>query len=361
VNNPGDELIRTVNKVFQEGDGLYEPMRGAVLEANSEGQLYFSLQSGQGLILETEKRDSLSIPGTWKQNAFQVIVPEDSTNKRFIFSTSQKNMNVISCFLVNGSPFFATIALSDPQKVRQCLSAGIINLLGMICIRCQTVLAGYIQQLLKPIGEPVPYSIPHCREKLVVKQIAEYSDEVNCTALIDADGFILNAQGNTEEVEKTASNVARFHQRCIRELGLKKTVKINSETFSCERNTVLVGQIRHTSLALAISTRGPHSKSLASFLFGLAQSAFGAIIETGGTLWGVRTETEKEPARLRNSWFGTAQLIPKGKCASKKGGKTFHFATCRILLKSEDDDLNWYERRADAIRAGLMPCKSCNP
>jgi len=263
--------------------------------------------------------------------------------------------------MVNDSPFFAVITVTDPQKTQQCLCAGIVNLLGLMCIRCQTILMDFVVQLLRPLEESTDSDTPNYREKLVIGQIAAYSDKISYTALIDADGFILDARGNAEEVEKAAGNVALFHKRCVREISLRRTVNVRSEILSCSDNTVLIGQIRHSNLAIAISVTGEYSRPLASFLFELAQSAFASIAGSDGLLWGARLEQETEPTRIRDSWFGISQLVPRGKCASKKGGKTFHYPSCRILLKSEDDNLDWYEKRADAIRAGLLPCKSCNP
>lgn len=356
-----DELKQLINAVLKEDVSPDEPIQSALLEAHSNNRLFFSLQTKYGLLVDTAMQSSLSISGTWKQSVLQALVPDSNAAKRFIFSVSPKMLNVISCFIVNNSSFYATITVTDPQVVQQYFYTEIIRILNRLCDRCKKILIDFVKQLFKTPEDTMRSCVPHCKEKLLCKQIAEFSSRVSCTALIDSDGFILNAQGNAEEVEKVTSNVALFHQRCIRELGFRKTVNVQSETFSCEGNTILIGQIRNSNLSLAISTQGEYSKPLASFLFELAQSALIMIAESSGILWGAPIEKLIEPTRVRNSWFSIAQLIPKGKCVSIKGGKTFHFPSCKNLLKTKDQNLDWYDKRVDAIRSGLSPCKSCNP
>ena len=68
-----------------------------------------------------------------------------------------------------------------------------------------------------------------------------------------------------------------------------------------------------------------------------------------------------EPARIRESWFNPPRLIPHGKFVGKKGGKSFHIATCQILAKTDSSLLHWFDSRAVAIENGLRPCGACNP
>jgi hypothetical protein len=355
-----NELEQAINSVFETGAGLSEHLQSAVIEANKHAHIFFSLQSKHGIILTTAPEPPQLISKTWEQNALKAIAPENEGTKRFIFSIAPMIWDVITCFQVNDSAFYATIAILKPQEVQQNLCAGIIKLLDLLCNRCRTILLDFVNQLTGASDESDDATIPHYRETMIFKQITEFSNKVKCTALIDNDGFILNTQGSIE-VEKTASHLALFHQRCIRELAVERYAHVQSETFSCGDNSVLIGQIQHTNLALAIFVQGKNSKPIVSFLFDTAHSALVLIAQRSNHLWGAPLDAMIEPTRIRDSWFSPAQLAPKGKFVGKKSGKTFHFSTCNILTKSDDKNLEWFDKRVDAIKAGLSPCKSCNP
>jgi hypothetical protein len=139
------------------------------------------------------------------------------------------------------------------------------------------------------------------------------------------------------------------------------SINLRSEMFSCSGMTMLIGHIKRTNLTLALSARGDHAKSFAVFLFELAQTAFGEIARETGALWGAPLDKKTDFTRVRTSWFGPVQLVAQGKYVGKKGGKAFHLCSCKSLLKSEDDSLEWFDKRADAISSGLSPCRSCNP
>ena len=218
-----------------------------------------------------------------------------------------------------------------------------------------------MKQLLLPIDPAGKSVCVHACEMHVLERIAGFSSAVNYITLIDSDGFVVCTHGNVDEVEKVAGNAALFHQRCVRELAFRGDAAIQSEAFSCKGHTVLIGQIEHTPLSLAISTDGRYARSFASFLFELAHDALMTIAHDTGNLLGSQIEPTREPGRIRTSWFNTAQLIAKGKYVGKQGGKAFHVAACKSLLKSDDTCLLWYEKRSDAIHAGFIPCKLCNP
>jgi hypothetical protein len=356
-----EELLRVVLEVLKEGIGFNDPIAQALRTAYQKKDIHFSLRSKFGSLIATDCKMSESFSLSWKQNAFQVLKPEGDDTQKFIFSISSKLWEVLSCFTVNNFAFYTTITLNQADSTEQCLRAGIIKLMSSVSTRCLAVLNDFMQQLLKRSGDEISSDDPYKKEKQVFQRIAEFSKNVNCVALIDNDGFILNTCGSLEEVEKIASHLARFHKRCFRELSCLGNTNLRSEIFSCEGMSVLIGHIERTHLALAISVQGEYARSYASLLFELAQIALAAITAEKGTLWGSTIEKKSEAIRVRTSWFGAAQLVAQGKFVAKKTGKSFHLYSCKSLLKSEEDSFNWFEKRADAIRSGLIPCKSCNP
>ncbi len=352
--------MQTIDEVFREGKSLDEPIAGAVRAAYLKGSIHFSMQTKFGFLLATAHEPAEAMP-PWKQSAFQTLIPDADDTARFVFSVSSKVWEILSCFMVNSAAFYTAISLKDADTAEQCLRAGIIKLMSAVCSRCRAVVKEYMQPLLLPAEQG---TVPHdafSREKSVIRRIAEFSGDILCAGLIDHDGFILDTVGASEEVEKLASNLALFHKRCVRELGFMGSVNLRSEMFSCDSMTMLIGHIERTNLSLALSARGRNAKSFASFLFELAQTAFGAIARETGALWGTPLEKKNDFTRVRTSWFGPVQLVALGKYVGKKGGKAFHLCSCKSLLKSDDGSLEWFDKRADAIRSGLAPCRSCNP
>ncbi len=356
-----DQLIQVIGEVFKEGNGLDESLARVVREAYKKDKISFSLQSQFGPFVDSAPKSPELAACSLKSSELQPLLSDRSDTRRFVFSISSKVVENISCFLVNNQTFYATIILKETDSKEQFLYSEIIHLMNILCIRCQTVITDYMQPLIKLVDGCNTPNDPYHKETQALRRISELSSSLHCIALIDNDGFILNKHGNGEEIEKVASNLARFHQRCIRELGFMDNVITRSATFSCQETSVLIGQIEHTNLALAISAQGKHSRPCVSFLFDVAHSALTRIAKESGTLWGSPIDQIIDPTWMRTSWFGAAYLVPQGKFVGKKGGKAFHLCSCNSLIKSEESSLTWYKKRAEAIRAGLEPCKSCNP
>jgi hypothetical protein len=356
-----EKLMQAVDEIFKEGKGLDGPMSSAVPATYTHGNIRFSLQTEFGTLFSTNREMPEPSPYSWKQSAFQTLQPDDSDTTRFVFSVSSKVWEILSCFTMDTMVFYTVITLIEADTAEQSLRAGLIRLMGVVSSRCRAVIKEYIQPLLRPGESGQTSGDLHNLEKRVIRSIAEFSADIKCVSLIDHDGFIVDMGGNSDEVEKVASNLALFHQRCVRELGFMGSVNLRSETFSCNGMTMLIGQIERTSLALALSARGKHAKAYATFLFELAKTALAAIVMETGTLWGTPVDKKTDSTRVRTSWFGPIQLVAQGKYVGKKGGKAFHLSSCKSLLKSDDGTLEWFDKRAEAIRSGLTPCRTCNP
>lgn len=355
-----DSLTNLVLGIFKEGQGFEEPMAGEVREAYANNRISVALESRHGMFIDISNCQQRLTSSTLKQSTVPVLMPDGPDNNRFMFSFSPRQWEVITCWLVNNEPFYTTIFLTEPDKAPQRLRNGLLKVVCLVNDCCRKVLTDFARRLVEPDGLR-DLNAPHCQETAVLKRVTGFSNKVNCAVLMDYDGFVLDAKGNSGGMENVASALALFHQRCVLELGRMGSVRVRSEMFSCNGNTVMIGRIERTNLALAIATRGEHSRQLASFLYESACSAFKNIAEKTGMLWGAVIERGHAATRVRDSWFRCAQLAPQDKFVGKKGGKTFHLSSCRSLLKSEDQFLTWYGKRVDALRAGLLPCKSCKP
>ena len=198
-------------------------------------------------------------------------------------------------------------------------------------------------------------------EQSMVERIAHFSESIRCVAIITTGGAVMHAHGDPAEIAAISAALPRFHARCAKELDFIEKSAIGSETVSWNGKSALIGPIPGFPLVIALTVSGEQSRSDAAFLFDLALAACSAIAQRTGALAGCPVEPNREPIHYRTSWFGAPRLIAKGNFVGKKAGKSFHLCSCTSMHKAVDGSLEWFEKRTDAIRAGLLPCKLCNP
>jgi hypothetical protein len=355
-----DDALRAVAcGALEEGKGLDDTLARAVRA--QKHALFFSLRVKSGVLIDTSPAPPDPSAPAWKEHAYRALIPDTVNTSRFVLSVSSKVWEILSCFPVHGTAFCAAVIMHEAESSEQSLRAGMIKLMNSMCKACRPVLQEYIGQIMRPADGTSSAPGQFWEEKFILQRIAAFSRNLACVALIGDDGGILGAFGCAEDAQKIAGNLARFHGRCLRDLDGMGINDLRSASFSGDGMSSLIGRIEGSGPSLAIAARGLQARSTACFLFDLAQTALGSVAHKNKALWGLPAGTETGETRIRTSWFGPAQIASPGKFACKKGGKSFHLASCKSLLKAGDDSLDWFEKRADAIRSGLVPCKTCNP
>jgi hypothetical protein len=184
---------------------------------------------------------------------------------------------------------------------------------------------------------------------------------VQCAVLLDEDGFIIHSEGHTGSIDELGGALARLFYRSTHEIARLDCAECTAITLADHEYSIRIGRLSGTSLAFAVSVGGSFAQAQSHFLHTITCDALVAAAKKTGQLWGVSLIDLPAPSRARSSWFGPPWLIPHGKFVGKKGGKSFHVATCQILSKTDTSLLQWFESRAAAIHDGLRPCGACNP
>ncbi|MCX7727153.1 MAG: roadblock/LC7 domain-containing protein, partial [Chitinispirillaceae bacterium] len=279
--------------------------------------------------------------------------------KRFFFSMTEKRWLVISAFTLMSIPCFTIITLDITNKDSSLLRPALFKLSDYFTVQCRKLLQGYVDDIsLQNERQLEQFGY----EKTVFEKIKNFSSEVQCVVLLDEDGFIIHTEGyNEAAVDELGGVLARLFYRSNSEIARLELAECNTITISDVEYTIMIGRIPGTTLAIAISIRGPHAAAYTHFLYTIGLNVLCNYAKNTGKLWGVPVVTQPSPTRIRKSWFGAPYLIPKGRFVSKKGGQTFHTPQCPILSRTDTSLLDWFENRALAIQSGLRPCGTCNP
>ena len=249
--------------------------------------------------------------------------------------------------------------MNPPEAKKNVREIGLL-ILDLFSETVKTRLTEYFQN--EPIDQsPAEDSAKYQVEQTIINHAAQLSSSIECIALTDEDGFVLYAEGPSEKAQQIAANLARFNRRTIRAFGAMQDTELSHLTFIGSDSAALIGKVAQTGLTLAISAKGNACHPLVTLAFGNLQKALGDLGQKAGFIWGAPLEVVKPKSRIRDSWFEAAKLIPKGAFSSKKGSKVFHSPQCRLLSKTDPDSLKWYETRADAVMAGMRPCRTCRP
>jgi hypothetical protein len=257
--------------------------------------------------------------------------------------------------------FYSLIVLNEADGSEPVLRAGMIKLVQSVCTRWRSVLQNFIRPFLSPVQSGSYPGTRNDDERRIVECAAQFSESIDCVALTDKNGAVVCSHGDKTNVATAAAALLALHKRCIQGLGSVESVSVRSVLLSCKGKSALVGRVPGAPLTLALCAAGAHPQPGIALPFELALNAFSVILKEKGMLGDYQVEREFEPLRSRASWFGPARLVERGNYVGKKGGKAFHLCTCASMLKAVDGSLEWFEKRTDAIRAGLLPCKACNP
>lgn len=347
-------------ELLNNGSGLEEPLAGILKQAAPYQLLTLTLESVNGPLL-TAGRELISTTSQERNiKALPALAEEPKNEKRFFFAMSKNNWEVISAFTIDKRPYFTTLTLDITQKAGTPVRSGLFKLADYFTVQCRNHLRSYIKGLAPPKkGETVPY---YSFEKKILEAVTSFSDSIQCAVLLDEDGFIIHTEGGTGKgVDELGGALAKLFYQSNHALSRLDLTECNAITVADLEYTIRIGRLPGTSLALAVSAGGPYAAALAHFLHTAASESLISYAGDSGQLWGVAIAEIPAAARIRESWFVPPRLIPLGQFVGKRGGKSFHKATCHLLAKTDSMHLHWFMNKDEAVREGLRPCSACNP
>ena len=352
-------LRRMAIDLLTKGTGFPDPFAGVLRTASAKRLLTLSLESVHGPLLATEPGNLTAGDNRRNLLALPALADKQKNEKRFFFAMSDRRWEVLSALSVGNEPFFTTLTLdiSDPASIP--VRSGLFKLADYFTVQCRRLLQFYMQTVTAETASPPAGQFT--REKNILEKLTAFSDRVQCAVLLDEDGFIIHTEGPAGSVDELGGALARLFYRSNNEIARLDCADCSAITLADHEYTIRIGRLRGTSLALAVSVCGMYAIAQAHLLHTIGSEALSLHARQTGELWGVSLAEVPEPARWRDSWFGTPGLVPHGKFVGKNGGKSFHTATCQILSKTDTGLLSWFDSRSAAIQQGLRPCGACNP
>lgn len=346
--------------IINGNGGVSDPIATSLKKGAESNVLSLSLNSIYGSFLLAGEEEILVDEDIEESLiALPSLINGRKNEKRFFFSMTDKRWLVISAFNLLSIPCFTIITLDITKKASPPIRPALFKLSDYFTVQCRKLLMGYIDDIsLQNERQLEQFGY----ERTVLEKIKNFSSEVQCVVLLDEDGFIIHTEGYEDaSVDELGGVLARLFHRSNSEIARLELAECDTVTISDIEYTIMIGRIPGTTLAMAISVRGPHAAAYTHFLYAIGLKVLCNYAKNTGKLWGVPVITPPEPTRIRKSWFGPPYLIPKGRFVSKKGGQTFHTPQCSILSRTDTSLLEWFENRTLAIQSGLRPCGSCNP
>ncbi|MBD3344717.1 MAG: hypothetical protein GF401_06610 [Chitinivibrionales bacterium] len=351
-------LAKIAVSIVTDGAGLPEKVKHPLREAQAQRVIGLSLESNYGPLVGI--CPGTSVTDGWDRNAIHSFTPSSKTNKRFGISIAADSWEAVSCFTVGGLPFYSRVQLHKPKGIHDSIREQVVTILDHFSLRCRNVLKDYLNELMRIWPEPGEEEI-YWVEKNIIRKTAGFSKAIDCVALIDSDGFILESSGNADTVEEIAGKLGMFYHRTKRAIVETGAKRVECVSLSNAQAAVITGPVKNTGLILALSARGGNAPVIAPFVNDCAHRAFGKLARNFNGIWGTSVIGEQKPLQIRESWFSPPRLIAQGNYVGVAGRNTFHVPSCLTLTSTKVEHLQWFDKRSDAIRDSLTPCKSCNP
>ncbi len=341
---------------------LLETARAIINEAMRHSacrmdNITFQIGFRQSIFFSTSSEEQTSQTSAWKYNQQCAFVPEEHKKNTFGLCESDDVWEAISCIQLNEHTLFPIIKWPIQTEQRDRQQEEIVRLMRLFSERSLNVLSHYFFFEGNGIDDP---SVNY--EADLLNHAVSLSENIECVACIDNEGFILGLSDQSETAEGIALRLSQYHAAIGTEMKSLKSASISNVTFSGKSSSVLFGVIDGTPLILAISTRaGNRSPSLSYFSYICIKHGMKNRFKRTGSLWGSPVLDTPASGFFRDSWLNHPKLIVKGKFVSKAGSEIFHLPSCRLLGSTNTKRLTWYETRKAVIQARLHPCRICNP
>lgn len=356
------QLLAVARQALKVCTSVSDALKQVLGDDAKEKGVTLSLQSRYGVIFKVPEGIRNTTMTICTHPLLEVLYSGRQEERiALLFGTQEWNM--VSCFSVSGLAFYPVITIPAPPDELRWVRYEMLAALDCFSLNCKRVLSDFILKSPEIALFPASAARPRqgAREKLLLENLLGYSEKVDCAALIDNDGFVLLAVGQTEKAEEVAGNLALFNRQATRDLGGLGVVNVTSLSLGGNANALLIGRTPGKNVSLAISVHGDEAAVTARFLFDTGVTALQSLSETENTLGDYSGDIPEMPLRERDSWLSAPKVVPQGAFVMIADEGAFHDPQCTSLVVREDKDFLWLDTRASAIRAGYVPCSICNP
>lgn len=323
-------------------------------------------RAGVSLSLQSRYGTLVAYPGDTELAALDICshpllrpLASGENEERIALLLGQDFWYMVSCFSLSGIAFYPAVSITAPPERLRWVRYEMLAALDCFHIKCRECLAAFLSDMtLKPLAVSEKRGGP---EKRLLETLAGYSSAVESAALVDADGFVLSAAGREDRAEAIAGTLSLFNQQAVQDLEKLGGVDVRSISIGSAGRTYLMGRVPRSSVSLAFSVRGARAPVVARFLFDAGIAAMPSIRDLPETLGDYRASPHRGLIKIRDGWLSRPRLVPHGAFVSFQGNGNFHDPACPVALEANNIAAQWYQTRADSIKAGLAPCPVCNP
>lgn len=321
--------------------------------------LSLTLETSQGAVFGVSTRDT-AFASREKRNAIRTaLAPASPEEHNVAVFLSPQGWLLVGCFTWGDQIVYPILEWTHPLDNQQLCRSFTFFLLDRFSDACRKHLESISQLEEKPDEHSATMRFQ--REQGILTRVARLSPSIGCVAVIDEDGFVLGMAGDSAVAEDTAGGLAQFAAAAKKELDKLGTASLTGMSFSGANSMVMMAPIASSGLTLAVSAHGPSAAAWAMLAMTSAGVCVAALLEETGRFWGTAGEGQGAPKRYRDSWFGHPKLVAKATFAALSHAQIFHLHSCRLLARAKTQNLRWFGGRADAMRAGLRPCRACRP
>jgi hypothetical protein len=356
------QLLGIARQALKVCTSVSDALRQVLGHDAEEKGVTLSLQSRYGVMFKVPEGNRNTTMTICTHPLLEVLY-SGRQEERIALLFGAREWNMVSCFSISGLAFYPVITIPAPPDELRWVRYELLAALDCFSLNCKQTLSNFILKNLEDAPFPVGTAKERkgTREKLLLENLLGYSEKVDCTALIDSDGFVLSAVGQTEKAERIAGNLALFNRQATRDLGQLGAVDVMSLSVGDNENALLIGRTSGKNVSLAISVHGNEAPVIARFLFDTGVSSLQSLAGAGNALGDYDGVIPEKPLRERDSWLSAPKVVPQGAFVTFAGEQAFHDPQCASLIERVDRDFLWLDTRAHAIRAGYVPCSVCNP
>ena len=355
------QILTMGNNLLTKGIGAKDSLSSILRQPFSSKLLSLALDSSDGTLLSLGPQCVSTKYARQKMSLHSAPVHDPKNEKRFLFSMTQTQWDVLTALNVGPFSWFTLVTLDISSTASTPLKSGIFKLADYFTMQCRTFLYSFLTEiaaLCTSAGSSFTKTAP---EQELLDKIAGFSSEIQSILLLNENGSLIYHSGSLPPPEELAHSLIQFHHRSNSLLPSSTPAPFEAITLSDNEYTVEIGRIRGTNLLIVISACGDNALATSRFIRKIALDAFHERLKITGSIAGIKRIPPLNTCRVQDSWFSPPRVIPQGIFAGIIGTALFHDPQCRALSKVSDEQIIWFHQRSEPLQYRLQPCQICDP
>lgn len=322
-------------------------------EASPPAQPALRLYGDRGLMVDSnETWHSRDLAEQGRKIQRWLAAQRDQT--RLAMAAGPSGGYIATCFDLDGVLFFPAVEWPAARAPEGAARAALLNALDRFLVMARRSLTGFVQA-----ATVVPPVDTRASEQGMLRRIAGLSERVECVAVLDDQGLVVDAAGDRGLAEGLAEDMAGFRRLTRQAFSALDATACRQVEWSDGNEAAGMAPIEGTPFAAVALARGSGADALVAFVLHVMGKALMAWAVQRGALWHEPVKPAAPCVRRRDSWFGHAKLIARSPFVGRAGSPLFHLPSCRLMARTPERRLRWFATRAEAMAGGRCGCREC--